>query len=807
MQIMQIHSIVVAFFLTCLITVTVAQTNVTRGPYLQKGTPTSMVIQWRTADSVQSVINFGPSPQNLTQTVQESDLVKEHALEITGLDPAKRYYYEVADGNGALAGGDSTYYFQTSPEPGTDTSNVRIWAIGDFGDDSQEQRDVRDAYLSYNDSSHTDIWMMLGDHAYDDGTDLEYQDKVFDVYTYQFRNTVSWPTPGNHDYNSVSLGTTDGPYYDIFTLPTNGEAGGVPSGTEGYYSFDYGNVHFISLNSEEVSWSLNDNNEMIDWLKQDLENTERDWTIVFWHQPPHSKGTHDSDDFWEVIMQGMRTNIAPILENYGVDLIMNGHSHVYERSYLINGFYGTTGDFNPSQHIIDTSSGDYPQSCPYTKEQLGLNPNAGAVYNVIGNSGKDGDGSLDHPAMYFGFGGDDNAGSMVIDVKGNRLDAQYINRQGNVLDHFTVMKDVNNKENVYVCDTTKAVSLSASWIGDYQWDVGDSTMAVTVNPKTDTNYRVNDPQGCLADTFQVLMNRTLPVDIADDTTICSNETLTLDAGYTESIYNWSNGATSRKIDVSQQGDYSVKVENPYGCKGSDTMQLDVIQINAGFSIDNYCSGSPTRFQESSTSSSTIQSYEWQFGDGESSTGPDAVHMYDDTGTYSAKLITTTANCIDTAVQTVTVDPATEASFSANTVCVGDSTEFTNNTSPAKDSLSYIWAFGDGDSSTLAEPTHYYDAGGTYNVTLIAITDSGCLYQKTEQVVVGTGVSASFLIPQNDIPVDQQFSLSNQSTSGASWQWQFGDGTTSTEEEPTHSYTDTGSYNIQLYLPLVSPRLK
>ncbi len=633
-----------------------AQTNVTRGPYLQKGTPTSMVIQWRTDSSVQSIVNYGPSPQNLNQTVQQSSDTNEHLIEVTGLNPDQRYYYEITDGNNTLAGGDSTYYFQTSPEPGTDTSNVRIWAIGDFGANNQEQRDVRDAYLSFNDSSHTDIWMMLGDHAYDDGTDLEYQDRVFDIYSYQLRNTVSWPTPGNHDYNSVSLGTTDGPYYDIFTVPTNGEAGGVPSGTEGYYSFDYGNIHFISLNSEEVSWSLNDDNEMIDWLKQDLENTEQDWIIVFWHQPPHSKGTHDSDDFWEVIMQGMRTNIAPILENYGVDLIMNGHSHVYERSYLINGFYGTTGDFNPSQHIIDSSSADYPNDCPYTKDELGLNPNAGTVYNVIGNSGKDGDGPLNHPAMYFGFGGDGKAGSMVIDVKGNRLDAQYINRQGNVLDHFTVMKEVNKNENVYVCDTNKAVSISASWIGDYQWDIGDSTMAVTVNPETDTNYRVNDPHGCLADTFQVRMNTSLPVSLGPDTTICSDEEVALDAGFPGSHYNWSNGDSTRRIMVNQDGSYYVDVQNPYGCVGSDTVQIDVIDINASFSTTSNVEEGQQFIVSNQTSAAT--SWQWDFGDGTTSTDEEPSHSYSDTGTYTVQLIASKNGCRDTATQSVQVSPST-----------------------------------------------------------------------------------------------------------------------------------------------------
>ena len=81
-----------------------------------------------------------------------------------------------------------------------------------------------------------------------------------------------------------------GPYYDIFTLPKEAEAGGVPSGTEAYYSFDYANIHFVCLNSEGMS-SIG--SAMLSWLAQDLAATSQDWTIAFWHRPPYSKGHHD----------------------------------------------------------------------------------------------------------------------------------------------------------------------------------------------------------------------------------------------------------------------------------------------------------------------------------------------------------------------------------------------------------------------------------------------------------------------------------------------------------------------------------
>src|SRR4029450_1136767 len=116
--------------------------------------------------------------------------------------------------------------------------------------------------------------------------------------------------------------TQTGPYYDIFTLPRNAEAGGVASGTEAYYSFDYGNIHFICLDSFDTPRSAT--GAMAQWLQRDLADTTQDGIIAFWHHPPYSKGSHDSDTQTPLIE--MRQNFLPILEAGGVDLVLSGHS-------------------------------------------------------------------------------------------------------------------------------------------------------------------------------------------------------------------------------------------------------------------------------------------------------------------------------------------------------------------------------------------------------------------------------------------------------------------------------------------------
>ena len=132
------------------------------------------------------------------------------------------------------------------------------------------------------------------------------------------------------------------PYYDIFSFPKLAEAGGVASGTEAYYSFDYGNIHFVCLDSDETIRASN--GPMANWLRNDLANNTQDWLIAFFHHPPYSKGSHNSDTETELIQ--MRQNFLPILEEHGVDLVLSGHSHAYERSKFIDGHYGSSGTFN-----------------------------------------------------------------------------------------------------------------------------------------------------------------------------------------------------------------------------------------------------------------------------------------------------------------------------------------------------------------------------------------------------------------------------------------------------------------------------
>ncbi len=325
-----------------------AQT-ITRGAYLQNGSTNAITVRWRTGTAADSVVRYGTSAASLTQTVSVTGTRTEHEVRLTGLAPDSTYYYSIGTSAATLAG-DSTYFFVTSP---TSAKPTRVWVLGDSGIGGSVQTNVRNAYYTFTGTRHTDLWMMLGDNAYNSGTDTEYTNFLFNYYPTMLRKSVLWPTLGNHDAGSADSPTQTGPYYAQHTLPKSGEAGGVASGTEAYYSYDYGNIHFICLDSADTSVSAT--GAMANWLKSDLQNNTKDWTIVFFHHPPYSKGSHNSDS--ESLLVSMRTNFNPIFEDNGVDLVLCGHSHSYERSRLLDGHYGLSTTFNSSTMVKQAGSG------------------------------------------------------------------------------------------------------------------------------------------------------------------------------------------------------------------------------------------------------------------------------------------------------------------------------------------------------------------------------------------------------------------------------------------------------------------
>jgi hypothetical protein len=415
---------------------------VVRGPYLQSGTPSSIVLRWRTDIASDSRVRYGTAPDQLNSTAQSPLQTTEHEVRITGLAPNTRYYYSIGTTLKTLAGGDDTHYFYTSPTVGSEQP-VRIWTFGDAQQGTLSNRlAARDAYYKFSAGTRTDLMLLLGDNGGLLSSDADYTSVLFGVYSEALKNTHLWSTFGNHEgFSSVSLAQV-GPYYDAFTFPTAGEAGGAPSGTEAYYSFDYANIHFICLNSHDIP--RQEFGAMMTWLKADLAQNQQKWTIAYWHHPPYSRGSHNSDGTGDTpesatSIREMREIAVPILEEAGVDLVLNGHSHTYERSFLLDGHYGTSNTLTDAMKI-DGGDGREEGDGAYRKTpDITADSHAGTVYTVAASAGDARTGSLNHPVMVSSFGNVN--GSVVIDISGDRLDLRLIDSAANpARDHFTIIK-------------------------------------------------------------------------------------------------------------------------------------------------------------------------------------------------------------------------------------------------------------------------------------------------------------------------------------------------------------------------------
>ena len=531
---------------------TVFTQTVIRGPYLQSPTESTIVIKWRTDAPTNSKVQYGTSLSNLDLVASSNGSNTNHTITLTNLTPATTYYYSVGNTTIQLTTPSDSFRFKTNPIPG-DAVPTRVWAIGDFGKGNTEQVAVKNSYLTYSDSIPTDVWIWLGDNVYNDGTDAEYQQKLFQLNGFSdvFNSIPFWPSPGNHDYNTVweesaffgipysNIAFEDhkGPYFDMVHVPTQAEAGGYPSQYELFYSFDYGDVHFLSLNSEvyDFTQTFSGINQMKQWIEQDLMQNTRTFTVAYFHQPPYSKGSHDSDDPQELVMKAMRERVVPLLEAYDIDLVICGHSHVFERSKMIHGHYGNSFSFDPSTMLKDSTNGNYSQGNAYRKDGLSTTPD-GTVYVVCGNSGSKEDApSLNYPIMEFVDGGDQACGSFIMDIYKNRLDAKYLHMDGTVRDEFTILKsnlDVQVPD-VFICEgedvLVNPIVNGGSDSLYFEWTINNqsaySISVGTQNYGTHTLTVADNVTGQIVTrTFNVAQGNAMQIQQSNDTLYASGST-------------------------------------------------------------------------------------------------------------------------------------------------------------------------------------------------------------------------------------------------------------------------------------------
>ncbi|MFN3782984.1 MAG: metallophosphoesterase [Spirosomataceae bacterium] len=540
---MKLISLFLAGFLLFSISFLKAQT-IERHPYLQQPTQKSMGIQWRFSDPSNGAVRYySVNNPGVTFEKKNDKIQKDHFLVLTDLTPNSSYRYEVKGNNGVWQS-HPDYFFRTAPSD--INQKIRIWAMGDFGDLRKQdyvrtQTGVRDTHLKTKDK-HTDLWLWLGDMSYGNNKDYLMQTGVFDFFGPKIlSNTPIVTVPGNHEYyenNVFNRLDSQIVYFDLVNPPVSGEANGLPSYNKSYYSMRYGPLHIIALNSygkENGKLLYDTDSKQYQWLKKELEHSKDAlWKVVILHHPPYTKRSHDSDAEQELVQ--IRQALVPLFDVYHIDLVLTGHSHVYERSHLMANHLGHSSEFLPATHIKQNVTGRYTSTEPPY-----INKKEGTIYCVVGSGGRlelpARSGESPHPTSVYSQ--IEVGGSLLFTIENNRLDAQWTASTGEIMDQFTVFKNVNSTIKKKIIEN-EVVTLEASWPGSYRWS-HNSAKTKKIQLQTDKNIQitVTDSLGYLKDVFEIEVEPLPPLKTVSSllqpkSFYCPLDTLTISTKMTHS---------------------------------------------------------------------------------------------------------------------------------------------------------------------------------------------------------------------------------------------------------------------------------
>lgn len=362
--------------------------QLTRAPYLNSVSQTSAIVAFQVGASCAATVRYAPSGGGPEQAAHAARAGASHAIRLDGLSPGTEYTYRL-EACGAAVG--TPRKFRTAPP--LHHQAVRFATVGDIGNGSPDVILVgRQIH-----AARPDVLVTLGDNAYPDGTETDFQTRFFEPLSPMLSEVPIFPAVGNHEYVTQNAG----PYLSNFHMPANN-----PRGTERYYSFRWGFVHFVALDSQCNSSSLCTPSEQAQWLARDLEASSAAWKVVYMHHPPWSSGAHGS-------ATAVRAAFAPVFEKYGVDLVLTGHDHNYERSKPMKG----------------------------TTPQASFAPGA-PVYLVVGSGGASLRSFPSSQPGWSAFRNNQHKGYLDVSVEGGTLTGRFVTTQGQVLDTFQLTKSV-----------------------------------------------------------------------------------------------------------------------------------------------------------------------------------------------------------------------------------------------------------------------------------------------------------------------------------------------------------------------------
>jgi hypothetical protein len=311
--------------------------NFARGPFVQNVLSDRAQVIWKTPVPADTKLDWGTNGA-LVNVVVDTNLVITHVVTLTNLSADSAYSYRVSSSDGGEPVTSAVESFHTLKASGP----VRFVVLGDSGGDTVGQYQIAQVIKE----TAPDLVLHVGDVIYPSFETNRADLRCLSVYQPHMKSTPYFFAFGNHDLYSGDSG-----FLETFYLPTNSA-----TGTEHFYSFDHGDVHFCALfvpqraqDALYPNYYLDTGTAQYRWLTNDLATSAKPWKILFFHIPVNTSGPHRFDSNGGVYDRlDLQRILLPIARQYGVQLILNGHDHAFERFEPMNGV-----------HVVVTGGGGF----------------------------------------------------------------------------------------------------------------------------------------------------------------------------------------------------------------------------------------------------------------------------------------------------------------------------------------------------------------------------------------------------------------------------------------------------------------
>lgn len=594
---------------------------VNRAPYIQRPSQTTATIAWRRANVSTGMLYLGTSSGVWFDSLSTQSTTQKHFFDIAGLQPNVEYFYQAKSiaPNDTFISNIASFY--TAPLPLED--GISFLAYGDCGYNNTMQHQVK----ALMEQEVVDFAIVTGD--VDQNVGDNYDNIFFGVYADILKRDCHFTCIGNHDTYADNAAT----YLDAFYLPSNN-----PANSERYYSFEWGDSKFICLDAN-IPYTIG--SPQFNWMVEEMRCNDKKWLLVFFHQPPWTNAWSldyylpGSPYFWYQGDEDMRSDLVPEFERYGVDFVVNGHSHCYQR-----------GELNGVQYIITGGAG---------ASNLDLNTNSNAPNISVE--------IYENNYVRFDISGD-TAKYVMINENGQLRDLVLVVKS---YTHYNASLTTNNASCNAVADGQAQLNVQGP-VDRSPYSLLWSTGATNnmINSLSAGNYTlsITDALGCeRIDSFNITEPPAITSQISSSSgsfTICDNSPINLTASGSYPNYLWSTSESGSSIQVNNSGTFAVTITDNFGCDQEFSTQVTNINSPSGTSIQYTANALMVNF-----SSSGGISYVWDFGDGNGSWSQTPQHTYSSAGTYNVQLIVNNSCGSDTTVLTITVNDASSIGNSSN----------------------------------------------------------------------------------------------------------------------------------------------